>query len=507
MENGQLLRKVTIFLAIVLTVSAIAPVWFVSYPPLTDYAKHLLLAKVMSEFNDPVFPYSRFFELHRFPIPNLIFQLGIIALLPIFNILTAGKIVLSLSMILFAFSIFYFLNCVAKEKMIFGLFGLTFIYNWYFNLGLVNFYIGLGLFFVTLGYWWKEQNTCSISNSVTLLFLFLLLYISHVFAYAAGVFAIGILSAMSFVRIKEILKKAAPLIPSLLLFFGYLYISTTAPGAKQSPGFSNLPDLIIQFVTSFLYFSRVELFLYILPLACYLFFFACMLIEKKPIRLNHGNLVFDFTTMEGKFFMLCTLFFVLYLILPWHGFGGWGLNQRLTLITVFVGIATFSLPKRPIFVNGFLILVVISSLSFYIYNLTWYRKINREYMDFASGINYIEKNKTILPIILDKKGDSVRTEPFRGFWAYYHLERGGIGPYFFAMPSNHPVAYKEQVNNYFKGPELLPPEVANLDEKLQLEPYDYVLVWRGNEDIISKIKTSFKLIYKKGDLQIYRKGN
>lgn len=105
-----MLRRVTIFLAIVLTGSAVAPIWLVSYPPLTDYPKHLLLAKVMNEFNDPIYPYSRFFELHRFPIPNIIFELAIIALLPVFNILTAGKIVLSLSMILFAFSIFYFLN-------------------------------------------------------------------------------------------------------------------------------------------------------------------------------------------------------------------------------------------------------------------------------------------------------------------------------------------------------------------------------------------------------------
>jgi hypothetical protein len=232
-----------------------------------------------------------------------------------------------------------------------------------------------------------------------------------------------------------------------------------------------------------------------------------MLIERKPIRLNRGKLVIDFASTEGKFFMLFTLFFVLYFILPWHGFGGWGLNQRLTLIILFVGIATFSLPKRPLLAYGFVGLMSVSSLSFSIYNFTWYERINKEYEDFASGINYVESNKTILPIISDIKGDSIRTEPFRGFWAYYHLEKGGIGPYFFAMQSNHPVTYKEEVKNYLKGRGLLPPRDANLDGKLQLEPYDYILVWRGNEDIFSKIRTSFQLIYKKGNLQIYKKGN
>lgn len=499
------LRKTTITIATILNISATIPIWLVPYPPLTDYPKHLLLAKVISEYNNPVFPYSNYFDLHRFPVPNLIFQIGMLFLQKLFDVLIAGKILLTLSMILFPFSIFYFLHSINKDKLVFGLFAYPFIYNWYFNLGLVNFYIGLGLFFLTLGFWWRKKDKFSIQNQIILAILFILLYLSHVFVYAASILALGMLSVLCLQKFRYFLKWLAPIFPSLILFFSYYYLCFSAPGAKYPFGFSNLPDLLIQFLVSFLYFSKKEVLLYCLPLIFYLFFFIHMLKTIKPLKIENGKFILDFRTKEGQFLVLFILFLALYFILPWYGFGGWGLNQRLNLIIVFIGVATFCLPRRVFLIYGFIILISISSLMFYTYNFNWYKKIDRQYEDFASGIQYIEDNKIILPIILDIKGDSIHTEPFRGFWAYYHLKKGGVGPYFFAMPGNHPVTYKEEkVKQFLKNPFVNNFKSENLDVRSS-QLYDYILVWGKDKDIFSKIEKRFTLIYKKGNLHIYKK--
>jgi hypothetical protein len=173
--------------------------------------------------------------------------------------------------------------------------------------------------------------------------------------------------------------------------------------------------------------------------------------------------------------------------MPIEFFGLWPANARLSPFIIIAGLCAcisidFLRSKKVIFL-GIVPLIIISILN----TAFQYQKSDKELHKFISCIYKIPENKKVLPIIVDYTGSADHTTPFLNAWAYYHIRKGGIGPYFFA----HPYLRKDITPIRYKSEKRLPnpglfeadkKESWNCDERVVFE-YDYLIVYGSSNSL------------------------
>ena len=122
-------RALIVGITAVLILVNLLPIWLVRFPPLQDYPNHLLSAHIIAHYNDPNFDYAQNFIPSWRPIPNMLGTLLMTGLACVVATPLAGKLFLSLYIILFPLSVFYLINTVDSKKLLLGLFGFPLIYN------------------------------------------------------------------------------------------------------------------------------------------------------------------------------------------------------------------------------------------------------------------------------------------------------------------------------------------------------------------------------------------
>lgn len=135
----------------ILAIVFLVPIWSVKFPPLQDYPGHLWRAHILLNYHASGFNYDKIFEVSLFPMPYIATDYCLMVLGLLFPLELAGKIILSVYIILLPASVFYLIYAVDKSKIILGFFGFLFIYNWYFNKGHTHFVFSIPLFLFTVG--------------------------------------------------------------------------------------------------------------------------------------------------------------------------------------------------------------------------------------------------------------------------------------------------------------------------------------------------------------------
>lgn len=497
-------ERAVLSLVLFVSVASLVPLWIIPYPPMEDFPKHLLIAKVIRQLHDPIYPYSRYFLLDPFPIPNMIFEIFLVPLSYIFSYLAAGKIVLSVAVLLLPAGVLCFLRAIDTEKTANVLFCYPFLYSYYLNMGFVNFCIALGLSFATLGYWWKSRQDVTLKKGMVIGFLLILLYVSHGFVHAATIFLLCMFILFTDRRAREVWRHVGFMAPSLILVGIHYLRNYLIAGVHYPLGYTSLPDVAEQLAVSFISFSRMELLVLSLPLFWMAVLILKTMVSRGMIEFTRDRVGLDCRSNEGKVFFVMLSVLVLVFMLPSYGFGCWPVNTRLNLFIVFLGLAVFELPKNTFWKSASIGMAVGCSLTLFAYNGMWYLQINAQYKDYISGVDVIEPNKKILPVVVDRSGGSVRAEPFLGFYDYYYVMKGGVGPYFFAKKNVYPIFYREEAKDSLKAPILHP---RSNEEGLRLEEaaglYDYIVVWGKDENIEASLEGMFRPIHKKGKLTVY----
>src|SRR5262249_9485901 len=147
---------------------------------------------VILNYKSPVFDYQRLFDVSLFPMPYMIVDYLMVIIGSLLSVQLAGKIVLSMYVVLLPTSIFYFIRSVDKTRIILVLFAFLFIYNWHFNKGFVSFVFSIPFFFFTLGYWWRAKNL-TWSRQLILSGLILCVYLSHLYTFLFLIYAFALL--------------------------------------------------------------------------------------------------------------------------------------------------------------------------------------------------------------------------------------------------------------------------------------------------------------------------
>lgn len=174
----------------VLSLPIIAYVFLFRFLPLQDYPDWLYQGFLFREYVFSGNSFEHFFALQPFIPPNAISTILIGLLSTFLDPELAGKIVLAMAMTLLYFGSARYIRFVSGRWSALAPFiSLIFVFNLNFWLGNVNFIFGLGValigFELLIGRRWLESFFGSAS-------LFLLAYLSHFFAYAILLYAVGL---------------------------------------------------------------------------------------------------------------------------------------------------------------------------------------------------------------------------------------------------------------------------------------------------------------------------
>ncbi len=488
-------RKLT-FLLIVLLIIFSIPIWMVEFLPLSDYPSHLLSIDIIREYHNPAFNYQDNFVIDWKPIPNLAADVFILLLSHLVPIQTAGKIYLNLFGVLLILSIFYFLNAVNRTKSLLGFFGFLFFFNWYFNNGYLNFYGSLALFFFALGFWIKCPQLAGRKETFIFGLLTVILFFSHLFSYAALILCSVILGFFELKNTTKVKRTLLALTPSLLLFLNYLFLVTGRSSASRGVDFSSPLDSIIHFILyTFVSFSKKQILFYLIPLSIIGWLFV------RSLWSNERN------TTERRLVWLFGGLIVAFFMLPYQAGAVWPFNVRLNLFIFFIGLACISGPSAEKLRRLIIPSAIVFSLAILVYTSLVYQRLSNQIKTYTSGVEYVQSNRNILPLSIDVYGGCATVTPFSTTWAYYHMEKGGAGPYLFHLPHGQIVNYRKPVREMFPAPSLYPLRVEEFSMIQHSDPYDYFLVWGDFRHREKEFKEKFELLYQNGDLKLFEKKN
>lgn len=414
------------YIFVVLTGLFILPIWVFRYPVMGDYPIHLFKVQVMTEYMNPLFEFNKYFTIYPLPCFYSLSYYTILGLSKLFPIQIAGKIFLTLYVILMPLSVIYFLRAHNRSGLT-AIISFPLIYNSFLHKGNIGFVASIPATLVGLGYLVRHQNNRTIKTFTIGSILLLIAYLLHPYSLCV----IGLVIFIT----KELRKYLTTIVPSLILLVINLL---TLPGEVDllvrwlSP-LMKVRELVIYFF-SFSYLMEVVLILPIYGLYLYLFMRSSYSVEvSHRIRLTNYQLI-------GL--SICAFF-----VLPDYFMECDHTAQRLLPFLLCFGIAAF---REPCEYKLNLPLLVIPLLVLYL-GIIWlsWRNINAVYTYYHSVLKNIHKKSEL---IVSANGADLyigQINVFGHFQLYRLIELGGgiSETQFFHGP---PVIYKH--SHPFKGP-------------------------------------------------------
>jgi hypothetical protein len=454
-------------LAIALTALSLLPIWLVKFPPLQDYPYHLLRAHIIANYSNPSFNYNETFTLSFFPVPYILVDYLLLMFNWLFSIQIAGKILLSMYVVLLPWSTFYLIRSVDKSKTVLGFFSFLLIYNWYFSMGFINFVFSIPFFLFAVGYWWRVKDRPTWKSQLLLSGLILCVYLSHLYAYVFLFCAFATLAVLSFRSVRRVLETCIPFLPLILIggslaYHWLQYAQGSNPKillypslrkkiflaiGKKMPyfiSFSPTWETSVLFIAAGIALALLMLNIrtlkrnvsFALWLMLTLLYFLYYFISFSPawerkilyiaLAATLTLLIYNILTLkQNTFFALLLVLTLLYMLLPTLITPGYNfLAARILIFVVFIGLLVLEVPKT-VFSRGvvLLILVVLSTLHL-VGTLRVYQSVNQELHDYYAAIEQIPEGEPVL-FRVDKQIRRVgRINPFVFFGAYYHIEKG-----------------------------------------------------------------------------------
>jgi hypothetical protein len=170
----------------------LAPIWSVSYLPTQDGAAHLYNADIIRTYFLPSEAREReFYQLVVKPVPNLLGHILMAILLCAVPPTVAEKLTASLYIVMLPLAARYAIGAVRSESRFLSNLIFPLVYSRLHNYGFYNFNLGLGLFFLIVGYWFKHRTQLTKPRLAALGGMCLLLGLTHLVPVLAVLAVVG----------------------------------------------------------------------------------------------------------------------------------------------------------------------------------------------------------------------------------------------------------------------------------------------------------------------------
>ena len=224
-------------LPLLATVAVLVPVWAVEYPPLQDYPYHLVRAEILARGDAAGSPYAGTFVTSWLPTPYALADYlvaGLALLAPAVPVELAGRLLLSLILVLFPWSLIALLRAVAPGKEPLGLFGFLLVYSWHFQMGFLGYLLGVALALFTFSWWWWRRRRLAAPGVASLALLALLVYLAHLYAFGILAVAVAVAAWAERLPARQWLRALACFAPPLALLAA-LWATQPSPAGDQGP--------------------------------------------------------------------------------------------------------------------------------------------------------------------------------------------------------------------------------------------------------------------------------
>lgn len=458
-------------------------------PPLNDFSQHVLVARIISDYNDPLLRFSDYFTIEWRMAPTSLFYLLLVGLQKIFGQFWDARIYLTLWVAVTWFSVGYLAKVRGEDDpWIAPLVVLPLAFNWYVYGGTLPFLMTLPLFALAVAIWfgdWKPPVKIAL-----LWILFVLLFGFHVVGAAAAAAAI-VLGAIAKVLMdrgdwRQLIWAGLSVIPVPLLTGFYLF-GRHAPKAKIE--YSSLLSQVVD-VVKFTCASLDDVAAALLLLWLGLLGLVTALRWRDLIAANPA--IISAAVLAG-----------LAIVMPGTLGSLWPAGPRLmpfAIVLLSVSVRWAELRRGVVTISC---VVLLAGMSFF--TTRHAIELDRGFRDFLSAVDIVQPGKRILPILIDPHEGSRWTAPYWFLISVYTVMRGGSNPYVFADPhvktGASPLKYRHPIGYPFAF--LYERNRGADDYRGVSDYYDYVLLWGTAPSIEAVLQSEMGRMHGQGKATLF----
>lgn len=471
------------------------PVIFTTYVPLVDLPNHLARAHIL-HFYEQVPAYQSSYTPAPAPLPNLAVDLIVTPLLHLFGLLTAARIFLVLTILLFVAGCHRLGRAIHGSPTWLALPCCFLVYNSTFLYGFVNYAFGLGLFCVTLSYWLEWREGLNVRRFTLVTLLVVCSYLAHLSSYSFLCAAFVIVAAWDYRAGREALTKAAlklaPLVFPLALFVLFM-----RGGAKDGRlGWNSLSGKVVELLSPVLTYN------YTLDMWVLTAFEAAALVAFVLARKGGGLRIVWPTFTSGLALML------LYFLSPTVALGGWAVDVRFVIPSVLLCVLSlkFGLRGRA---GKFLLLAVLCLACVRLAGIwkTW-AGLSRRIAAEVARFDVLPEGARVYPMVVmpqDSRTEIVE-RPFRHLANYTTVTRHAVVPILFTIAGQQPLLFRERPRFVEASSSYSPEEWRELSPQWlgYLGDYDYLWAYGLDDSLRALVGGRCTKVYEEDGFSLWR---
>jgi hypothetical protein len=370
----------------------ILPLFYTLVPPLDDYPNHLARMFILAQHaHNQIL--SNFYNIVWAPIPNLIMDLVVPSLVPLFGIYVAGRIFIALTLLLMLLGPMFVHRAIYHSWSAWPLVGGLFVYNGFLFIGLMNYLFGVGVAVFGLAAWIALSER-SIALKILVSFICCaILYVCH--ALALAIYGLGIASFEVWQLWAEKRWRPGAIIRSGIAvcapFLPFVYIVLHSPTwelAQQNVWESQGK------------FEALEIFLSVysdyadIPFLALIVAAIAAAIRRRLVRFHKAGLI------------IAIVLAIAFIIMPRQAFGSWIADQRIVVGIFFMSLGFISVDLRKLKIQNsfFTICLVAIAIRMVDVSVNW-AALSQPMMELKSAMHLLQPGARLLVTQIDNLPD------------------------------------------------------------------------------------------------------
>jgi hypothetical protein len=459
-------------------------------PPLDDFSQHVLVARIISNYSDPVLRFSDYFTIEWQVAPTSLFYLLLVGLQKVVGPFWDARIYLTLWVAASWLSVAYLAKVRGHvDPWLTALVVLPLAFSWYVYGGTLPYLTTLPLFALAAAVWFSDrQPTAKIALLWVLMFMLFGFHIVGAAAAAAAVVAGAIARVSMEGGDRRQLMWASIAVTPVPVLTGVYLLGQHGPRAKIGyTGLVNQVVDVVKFTCATLDDVATGIMLLWLGLLGLVLVFRWRdLTSARPIFASAAFLIGLAIVMPGTLGSL------------------WPAGPRLLPFAIVLLIASVrwtELGRASVVVSCTALLAALSLAT-----ARHAMELDRGFQDFLSGAAIIQPGKSVLPILVNRYEGSRWTVPYWSLGSAYTVMRGGSNPYVFADPyvktGASPLRYRRAIDDR-RFAFLYAPTRGPADYRGVATSYDYVLLWGISPAIAAVLEGEMTRIHGRGDAALF----
>ncbi|HYC61255.1 MAG TPA: hypothetical protein VEK79_16990 [Thermoanaerobaculia bacterium] len=481
-------RRWTLPLFIAVALLHLAPIGSVRYLPTGDGPTHIYNAWVLHGLATGDAPpnIERAYKIDRRPHPNwsghVLMALAMTVVSPLF----AEKLLIALILIVMLGGTWFLATSVDPRNDVYAFLAFPFTWTQSLVAGYYNHSLGIGLFLIILGIWWRRRNRPTIASIALLALLLVLCNFTHPMATLLACGAIVLLSLLTrrFAQIVAIV----PVIP-LLAMFGTTSESNTGKSLVLSIDW-NAAAILARIDTLFAFNHDIK------PVAITIAVLYAVLIVFTLVRGKRG---------EANAIGILALALIAMMFWIPAAAGTRDLFTGRMQPFVFLILPAWFAPLEGRRRIALAALLTIAGVIMGAFAFERIRRFGRELETMIAIFAPIERNTTLLPLFFERPMSASLVPLFPHFISYVALEKQLVD-----------LANYEPATHYFpiadRGPALgshaIDTNPGGIDLAHPLARADYVVTYGHQRDFAPNrgaLHAHYALIHEAGGFRIYRR--